>query len=152
LCEAHRVKTNELPFIDRHCIDVTAPPVRVWAALSDVLARGYGGLGFRWVARVLGSDETAVTGPPLVAGSTVVGFRVTEVQPERRVRLTGHHRFSRYALTFELDDGSLCATTEAEFPGVHGTLYKALVIGSHGHVVATRRILKDVRRRAEAVV
>lgn len=142
--------TDELPFIDRHCIGIGASPDRVWAALAEVLARGFGGIGFAWFARVLGSEHAAVKGPPLAEGSTVTGFRVAEALPDRRVVLVGHHRFSRYALTFELQDHALCATSNAEFPGSRGSAYKALVIGTRGHVFAVTQILKAVKRRAEA--
>jgi hypothetical protein len=142
--------TDDLPFIDRRCLPIDATPDRVWAALAEVLTRGFGGIGFRWFARVLGSEQTVVEGPPLVAGSTVAGFRIAEAEPERRVILTGRHRFSRYSLTFELDDHALCATTHAEFPGFHGSVYRMLVIGSRGHAVVVTSILKSVQRRAES--
>jgi hypothetical protein len=68
--------------------------------------------------------------------------------------LMGEHRFSRYALVFRIDETLagpvyLKAETRAEFPGTQGRAYKALVIGSRGHVVATKSILRAVRRRAE---
>jgi hypothetical protein len=68
--------------------------------------------------------------------------------------LMGEHRFSRYALIFcavETASGPvrLSAETRAEFPGVKGRVYRTLVISSHGHVVATKSILRSVRRRAE---
>ena len=34
------------------------------------------------------------------------------------------------------------------FPGPVGTLYRAFVIGSGGHVLVTRRLLKTVKREA----
>ena len=45
----------------------------------------------------------------------------------------------------------LRAVTDAAFPGPHGRVYRALVISSGGHTVATNRILRSVRRRALAV-
>ena len=68
--------------------------------------------------------------------------------------LAGAHRFSRYALSFRIDSlGSrrsrLRAETRAEFPGLKGGAYRALVIGSRGHVLITRRLLGAVKRRAE---
>jgi hypothetical protein len=68
--------------------------------------------------------------------------------------LEGRHRFSRYALTFRIDDlgdgaSRLRAETRAEFPGARGSVYRALVIGTRGHTLATRRMLNSVGRRAE---
>jgi hypothetical protein len=34
------------------------------------------------------------------------------------------------------------------FPGLHGRLYRLLVIGSGGHGVATRHILRSISRKA----
>jgi len=78
---------------------------------------------------------------------------VAERESERRLALAGRHRFSRYRLIFELDDGApgatvLRASTYAIFPGVHGWLYRAMVIGTRLHVLATRGILHAVRRRS----
>lgn len=142
-------KTNELPFIDRHCVHVDASPDAVWVALAKVLPRTFGGKWSAWFARVLGSDHAAIEGVPLAPGSTVVGFRVAEMEPQRTVTLRGRHRFSRYALTFEFSNQKLCGTTHAEFPGFHGALYKTLVIGTRGHVLAVTRILTAVKRQAE---
>ena len=43
----------------------------------------------------------------------------------------------------------LGAETRAEFPGKTGRLYRTAVIGTRGHVLATRSVLRTVRRRAE---
>ena len=61
---------------------------------------------------------------------------------------------STYALIFRVEPASsgqtrLHAQTRAAFPGVHGTVYRLLVIGTRGHVVAVRRMLASVRRRSE---
>ncbi|MBZ0090389.1 MAG: hypothetical protein K8H90_08440 [Thermoanaerobaculia bacterium] len=74
------------------------------------------------------------------------GFRVAESEPGRRLALRGRHRFARYALTFVLDGGRLCAQTHAEFPGLRGRLYRAAVIDSGGHRLITRRLLRQVAR------
>jgi hypothetical protein len=69
--------------------------------------------------------------------------------------LLGAHRFARYALVFcieSIDDGDrslLRAETRAEFPGTKGRIYRALVIGTRGHVLVVRRLLSAVGRRAE---
>jgi hypothetical protein len=84
----------------------------------------------------------------------VVGFAVAESVPGRSVQLVGRHRFSRYALGFELTVHSglttLAARTHAEFPGLRGAVYRGLVIGSGAHRLLVRRLLRDVRRQAEA--
>jgi hypothetical protein len=38
------------------------------------------------------------------------------------------------------------ATTRASFPGARGQAYRALVIGTRAHVLATRHMLHAVRR------
>jgi hypothetical protein len=97
-------------------------------------------------------DTTATA--PIEVGATIPGFRVSEARPPSLLELEGEHRFARYALTFHLDElGSdrmrLRAETRAEFPGPHGKVYRGLVIGTRGHVVAVRRMLKAIKRRAE---
>jgi hypothetical protein len=84
-----------------------------------------------------------LTGLP---GEAVPGFRVVEAEPGRRLVLGGRHRFSRYTLTFVIEDGFLRAQTHAAFPGVLGRLYRAAVIGSGAHRVVTRRLLRQVVR------
>jgi hypothetical protein len=84
---------------------------------------------------------------------TLPGFAVARAHPPERLELRGEHRFSRYALVFELDsaDGSRCtlrAQTWAEFPGITGRAYRAAVIGTHGHRVVVRRLLRRVASRA----
>lgn len=133
-----------LPFIDEHSLRIDAPAEVVWAALLKVL-RGMG-TSSRF-ARILRCDPAqgtaAFAGRP---GDAVPGFRVAESEPGRRLALRGRHRFARYALTFVLDGGRLCAQTHAEFPGLRGRLYRAAVIGSGGHRLITRRILRQVAR------
>ncbi len=49
------------------------------------------------------------------------------------------------------DDGTttVLAESRAEFPGASGRVYRGLVIGTRGHVVAVRRLLQAIKRRAE---
>jgi hypothetical protein len=66
----------------------------------------------------------------------------------------GEHRFSRYALIFRITEREgapllISAETRAEFPGRSGRAYRTLVIGSRGHVIATRSILRGIRKRAQ---
>jgi hypothetical protein len=145
---------DELPHVDEHSISVVAPVARTWEALlrtmegsfsSDRTARG---------ARLLGCEDAEPAGPrPLAPGSAIPGFHVEVADPRRELALVGSHRFSRYALIFRIDPvgaGSrLRAETRAEFPGLHGRAYRALVIGTRMHVVVTRRLLDAVKRRSE---
>lgn len=78
---------------------------------------------------------------------------LAERVPPDRLTLVGRHRFARYQLAFDLTDAAegtthLRATTHAEFPGLRGRAYRALVIGTRAHLVATTRILRAIRRRA----
>jgi hypothetical protein len=79
----------------------------------------------------------------------LAGFRVTESEPGRRLVLRGRHRFAIYALTFVVDGGSLRARTDAAFPGLLGRLYRAAVIGSGGHPLVARRLLRRVATAAK---
>lgn len=145
---------ERLPYVDEHSTVVAAGRQETWEALlrtADAsLAAPRAGRG----ARLLGCEDTEAAGPrPLAAGSTIPGFHVEVADQPRHLALVGRHRFSRYALVFRLDsaDGGtlLRAETRAEFPGLHGRAYRAMVIGSRMHVLATRRLLDAVKRRAE---
>jgi len=136
---------EQLPYIDEHSQQVDAPVDAVWTALLKVLRRAMGGSSR--FARILGCDPaqgtTEFAGRP---GDAVPGFRVVEAEPGRRLALRGRHRFSSYALTFVLDGDQLRAQTHAEFPGILGRVYRAVVIGSGGHRLVTRRLLRQVAR------
>jgi hypothetical protein len=136
-----------LPYVDEHSQRVEASPEAVWTALLKVLRRTMGGSSR--FARILGCDPVQGTaefaGRP---GDAVPGFEVIEAEPGRRLALRGRHRFSSYALTFVLDGDQLRAQTHAAFPGWLGRLYRAAVIGSGGHRIITRRLLRQVARAA----
>ena len=105
-------------------------------------------------ARALGCAHTERTGEPGEIGSTIPGFVVARAVRPAVLALMGEHRFSRYALVLTVTESSarvvrLGAETRAEFPGAAGTAYRALVIGTRGHVLVTRSFLRSVRRRAE---
>ncbi|MBB4664175.1 hypothetical protein [Conexibacter arvalis] len=141
---------ERLPYIDEHARIVGGSREQVWRALVDTVRRETA--GGEPLARLLGCEQTAGSRPfEGEPGQTIPGFRVAEAEPGRRLALRGRHRFADYQLTFLLDDdGRLRALTHADFPGLRGRVYKALVIGTRGHVVATRHLLRAVGRRVAA--
>jgi hypothetical protein len=145
---------DDLPFVDEHAVDVDAPAAAVWAAVLDV-DRRFSGRVVEVYARAVGCADVRAAGPrPLAAGSTLPGFHVAAATPPSELELAGSHRFSTYTLTFRIDDlgpgrSRLRAESRAAFPGRGGAAYRALVIGTRGHVVATRRLLAGLARAAE---
>ena len=145
---------ERLPFVDEHATIAAADVESTWAALLRTAERTTGGAVSARFARLLGCADVAAGGPrPLAVGSTVPGFHVAALRPGEELALAGRHRFAEYALIFRLEPAGagtrVRAETRAEFPGLKGRAYRALVIGSRGHVLATRRILAAVRERAE---
>ncbi|SDM41240.1 hypothetical protein [Allokutzneria albata] len=142
------------PHLDEHTILIDAAPEAVWAALGDALDRTFSGTVAENYARLVGCPDHAASGPrPLSEGSTIAGFRVTATAPPAELVLEGRHRFSTYALIFRVDRvgpnrSRLRAESRAAFPGVAGRLYRALVVGTGGHVFGVRRLLSGVARAA----
>ncbi len=131
---------QSLPYVDVHSVAIGAPRASVWAALE-----GYAG------DTILAPKAAVLAG--LLGVDPPSGFAVAERDAERRLALHGRHRFARYRLVFDLLDAphgttELRASTYALFPGVLGRLYRALVIGTRLHVLATRGMLRAVRRRS----
>jgi hypothetical protein len=129
---------RDLPWVDEHAITIAAPRERVWAALRRYATSSIGTSGRSPLARILRTEPRS-------------GFGIAQEIPGRRLALSGAHRFSRYALVFELSGpaaGStvLSATTYAAFPGLPGRVYRVLVISSRAHVAATGHMLRSVRR------
>ena len=138
---------QELPFLDEHQERVDVPADVAWTALVGVMRRRMGGAGT--LARVLGCDPADGTpGFSGRVGETLPGFRVVDSEPGRRLALRGRHRFARYALTFLIDGDQLRARSEAAFPGIHGRMYRALLMGTGGHRIVTRGLLRHVARAA----
>ena len=150
-------RTEPLPFVDEHSILVAAEPEEVWAALLGVVERSFSAPGARVIAGLLGCRDTQAAGPrPLAPGSSCPGFHVAVAAGPSELGLFGRHRFSDYALIFRLDrlEGGqtrLRAETRAEFPALKGRLYRALVIGSRGHVMVVRGLFAATARRARAL-
>jgi hypothetical protein len=148
-------ESQRLPHVDEHSIVISSEPKPVWDALCHVAEAMVSARGAPHLARLLGSADLRAGGPrPLAEGSTITGFHVDVAAAPRELALAGRHRFSNYALVFRLDDlgdgrTRLRAETRAEFPGLSGSIYRALVIRTRGHVLAVRRALTATRRRAE---
>lgn len=153
--QAAEGREKELPFIDRLAVEVAADRETTWTALVEVLTRSLESRGSRLGARVLGSSVLEASGPrPLATGASLPGFRVASVEAPDELVLDGTHRFARHEMVFQLAESGpalteLSVVTQAAFPGPIGKVYRVLVIGSRGHVLATRRLLKAVRREAE---
>jgi hypothetical protein len=148
------VPIESLPFVDEHSTTIAATPEEVWEALLGVTAGLGSGTGAGWLVRALGCAQSEHRGEPGRIGSTVPGFVVARAVRPAVLALMGEHRYSRYVLIFTIAETpagpiDLKAETRAEFPGRSGALYRALVISSRGHVLATRSILRSTRRRAE---
>ena len=130
--------SSNLPYVDEHAITIAAPRDQVWRALQRYATSSIGMSGGNPLARILGTAPRS-------------GFAVAAAVPGDTLTLAGRHRFSRYALVFELQDSAghgtvLRAKTFAAFPGLHGQLYRAMVIGTRVHVLATTQMLRAVRR------
>jgi hypothetical protein len=149
---------ERLPYIDEHSLSIEASPEAVWRALISTLRGDLGNPASAAFARLLGVEPGRLQGDwrgSLEPGDSIPGFAVAEALPARRLALSGSHRFSRYALVFELDGGTgpsaphctLRAQTWAEFPGLSGRAYRALVIGSRGHRLVVHRLLQRIARR-----
>lgn len=83
------------------------------------------------------------------------GFVLDEARTGERLALKGRHPFAIYRWVFELDDLApgrtrVRAASWAKFPGLHGKIYRALVIGSGGHRVAVRLTLKRIAAEAQS--
>lgn len=146
---------SNLPHVDEHSVTVAAPPATAWLPLTEVMDATLSACWVRPIARALGCEDTTVTGPrPLTSSSTVPGFHVVADEPHE-LALLGRHRFSDYALILRLDDlgngtARVRAETRAAFPGLIGKIYRTAVIGSRGHVVGVRYILRTTKRHVES--
>jgi hypothetical protein len=115
-----------LPYIDEHAITVDASAAQTWSGLLGVMCRDPG-------------DPSTVP----------TGFVLDQALPSERLALKGRHPFAVYRWVFELEEQGprstrVRALTWARFPGLHGRIYRALVIGTGAHRVAVRRTLKRV--------
>ncbi len=123
---------ERLPYIDEHAITVAASRAETWAAVLRTICRD-----------------------PHDPSTVPTGFLLDEARPPERLALKGRHLFARYLWAFELDaEGPQCtrvrSATWADFPGVHGKVYRALVIGTGAHRVVVRATLRRIASRALA--
>lgn len=143
---------ESLPHVDEHEVVIEAGREVAWLALLRMIETAGPGP----FARMLGCLDTAASGPrPLAEWSTVPGFHVVRVDRPCELALAGRHRYSDYGLVFRLDELGparcrLRAETRAVFPGTLGAVYRALLLGVGLHALATRRMLRAVRRDAES--
>jgi hypothetical protein len=145
----------DLPFVDQHERKIAADPERVWRAVVATMRSNR--RGAERFAALLGCRERSASGDLERPGSTVAGFRVVRAMAPAELALGGEHRFSRYALTFRIDDlgggaSRLRAITNAEFPGISGRAYRALVIGSGAHGRLMQGMVERIAARAAGPV
>jgi hypothetical protein len=144
-----------LPYVDEHAAVIDAGADSTWDALLRVAESSVSSGAAPHFARLVGCADREAGGPrPLAKGSAVPGFHVATADAPRELALAGSHHFSSYALVFHLDDlgpdrTRVRAETRAEFPGLKGSAYRAMVIGTRMHVLVTRRMLSATKRRAE---
>jgi len=145
-------ETARLPHVDEHSAIIAADRERTWSSLLHVAEATVSSAGAPRYARLVGCVDTVTSGPrPLAVGSAFPGFHIAAAEPGRELALAGSHRFSDYALIFRLEDAGpgqtrVRAETRAVFPGLKGSVYRALVIGTRLHVLATRKVLAGVKR------
>ena len=122
---------ERLPYIDEHAITVDADREKTWSALLRVMCRD-----------------------PRDPSTVLTGFALDEARAPERFALKGRHPIADYRWVFELDNAAagtrVRSATWAAFPGIHGKVYRALVIGTGGHRVAVRRMLKRIAAQALA--
>lgn len=129
--------TTDLPYVDTHRTNIAASRQRVWTAV-------------RQYADSLGVGPSNPLG--LILGTRPrSGFEITQEVPGRELGLAGRHRFARYLLVFEVTEFERAQTlvsahTYAVFPGPGGRVYRALVIESGFHGVATKSMLHSIER------
>ncbi len=127
---------ERLPYIDEHAITIDANREETWSALLRVMCRD-----------------------PHNPSTVPTGFVLDEARPPERFALKGRHPFAVYRWVFELDaehkGPAQCtrvrSATWAAFPGIHGRIYRALVIGTGGHRIAVRWTLKRIAAQVLAV-
>ncbi|MET3963782.1 hypothetical protein ABIE44_003716 [Marmoricola sp. OAE513] len=133
--------SDQLPYLDTHTVTVAHGPQPVW----DAVLRFAADVGFgprNPFALLLGTEPRS-------------GFTAEVEVPGRVLALTGRHRLARYRLVLEVEPRTeqrttlLHAHSYAEFPGVPGRAYRALVVGTGLHVLATRGVIRAIASTRE---
>jgi hypothetical protein len=133
---------NELPFVDVHSTEIAAPPEIVFEAFERIGPR-------------LGTDRLSTLYARLVGTEDAGAFHVARAERPGLVVLAGSHRFSRYQLALRIEpsgsgsSSTVHAETRAVFPGLGGRVYRAAVIGTGGHRVAMKLLLRGLKGRVE---
>ncbi|MGW4327720.1 hypothetical protein ACWEKR_17690 [Nocardia sp. NPDC004573] len=120
---------ERLSYIDEHARSIDANPDRAWKALLKVVCH----------------DPHEPSAPS--------GFVIDSVAEPHRLALRGQHWFAKYALIFELDEEGpsrtrVRARSFGDFPGLHGRIYRALVVGTGGHRLVVRQMLRRIAAAA----
>jgi hypothetical protein len=128
-----------LPMMDEHSVIVAAPREAVWKSVVQY-AHGLTQSEHRLLGAALGAEPRS-------------GFEISHQIDGERLELSGRHHFARYRLVFALAEQAtgtlkLSAISYAVFPGARGRLYRALLLGSRGHVLAVRHMLRAISRQA----
>jgi hypothetical protein len=145
---------SALPCIDEHEISLNVAAPVAWTAVVAVFGRLATRPAWRMFARAIRCKPDHAVGTAVTAGDSLPGFLVARCTAPTEWALEGEHLFSRYALTFRIApvDSEHCrvgAHSTADFPGLHGKVYRAMVIGSGGHAIGVRSILRSIKTEAE---
>jgi len=148
------VPLENLPPIDEYEIELDAPAGAAWAALFPTLEESLDTSFARRYSERVGARDTAASGDLHHPGGTLPGFVVSRSIAPVMLALIGEHAFSKYAVVFRIDmlpgqRSRVRLETRAQFLGRKGRLYRAGVLGTRGHVLVVRRLLRGIRRRAE---
>jgi hypothetical protein len=132
---------TELPFIDEHSVAVAAPTETTFDAAEQIMPRLAARGPSSVYARLVGCDG----GRP---------FHVASFERPGLLVLRGRHHFSNYELALSIvrdgdSSSTIRAATRASFPGLAGSVYRAAVIGTGAHRIATNRLLAAIKGRAE---
>jgi hypothetical protein len=145
---------SALPYIDENAISVSVPAPVAWTAVVAVFGRLTTRPVWRIFAKAVRCKPDRAIGTAVTVGEALPGFLVARCEAPTEWALEGEHLFSRYALTFRIarvDSGHcrVAAHSSAEFPGPHGKIYRAMVIGSGGHAIGVCGILRSIKTEAE---
>lgn len=148
------VPLEQLPPIDEHSIEVEASAEAAFAALFPALESALGNRFAQGYCERVEALETETRGDLHHPGGTLPGFTVTRAIAPVMLALAGKHRFAQYAVVFRVDllpgqRSRVRLETRAQFTGRKGGFYRIGVLGTRGHVLFVRRILRSIKRRAE---